>query len=57
MYAGEYIVYARYGRAQIRPLPWFFRAVKSQEILTSLPRFDLISLTSHENSNHGWENY
>ena len=31
--------------------------MKSQEILTSLPRFDLITLTFHENSYCGWENY
>ena len=30
---------------------------QSREILTSLPRFDLITLTFHENSNRGRENY
>ena len=34
-----------------------FYQIYSREILTSLPRFDLISLTSHENSNHDQENY
>jgi hypothetical protein len=38
--------------------PFLFSNVKeSQEILTYLPRFDLISLTFHENSNRGRENY
>ena len=30
---------------------------QSKENLTCLPKLDLISLTSHENSNHGRENY
>ena len=30
---------------------------QSREILTSLPRFDLVTLTFHENSNCGRENY
>ena len=30
---------------------------QSQEIVTSLTRFDLITLTFHENSNHGRWNY
>ena len=29
----------------------------SRKFLTSLPRFYLVSLTFHENSNHGQENY
>ena len=30
---------------------------KSLEISSSLPRLDLVNLTSHENSNRGQENY